>query len=114
MTRSGLYTHSEQMQPQHFLNSVPRTVIVGIHLQGERACMRACVCVCVCVWVCVCVCGGELSGRVTAYVDFKLFELLTSEPKRKLEFSDVQVKGLRTFRENLNAVCVCVCVCVPV
>lgn len=43
MTRSGLYTHSEQMQTQHFLNSVPRTIIVGIHLQGE--CVGGCVCV---------------------------------------------------------------------
>lgn len=32
---------------------------------------------------------------VTAYVDFNLFELLTSKLKMKFEFSDVQVKGER-------------------
>lgn len=35
-----------QMQTQHFLNAIPHTIIVGIHLQG--------VWVCVCVRVCIC------------------------------------------------------------
>lgn len=87
MTRSGLYTHSEQMQPQHFLNSVPHTVIVGIHLQGE----------------CV---------SLAAYVDFNLFELLTSKLKMKVELCDVQVKRERKFGQHTVCVTVCVCVCV--
>lgn len=59
----------------------------------------------------MCVCGVCVFGCVTAYVDFNLFELLTSKHKMKFEFSDVQVKGVRKFGENVRTVCMTVCEC---
>lgn len=53
---------------------------------------------------------------VTAYVDFNLFELLTSKLKMKFELSDVQVKGERGKFGRKCADCArdCVCMCTQI
>ena len=40
-------------------------------------------------------------GYVTAYVNFNLFELLASQLKMKLAFSDEQVKVVEKFNQNV-------------